>query len=307
MSFNDAHDPVCSTSSKSAAVTQVIEARTRDLGGLTVGRVLPAMARRHVGPFVFFDHMGPADLPAGTGMDVRPHPHVNLATVTYLFEGEIRHRDSLGTDQSIAPGAINWMTAGHGIVHSERTPEALRASGSRLHGLQLWVALPTEDEETAPAFDHYPAEALPSVSLPGGATARVLAGSAYGVTSPVRTRSPLVYVDVRMPAGSSVDVPDAEERAAYVVEGAVGCGEERAEARRMLVFAREGTPRLRAEVDTRLAIVGGAALDGPRHIWWNFVSSSPERIERAKADWREGRFPKVPGDDVDFIPLPDIR
>ncbi|HUA27128.1 MAG TPA: pirin family protein [Steroidobacteraceae bacterium] len=282
-----------------------IDARTRDLGGFTVGRVLPSGARKLIGPFIFFDHMGPATFPPGRGIDVRPHPHIGLATVTYLFEGEIVHRDSLGSHQPIRPGDVNWMTAGRGIAHSERTGSDLRQSGARLDGLQLWVALPLRHEETDPEFHHHPARDLPAVDI-AGTKIRVLAGSAFGETSPVRTFSPLFYVDAAMPAGSRLPLPDQyEERAAYVVSGKVECGEQRAERGRMLVFAPGAPATLRAVSDARVALVGGAAIDGERHIFWNFVSSSQARIEQAKRDWREGRFPKVPGDEQEFIPLPE--
>ena len=282
----------------------IIEGRTRDLGGFSVGRVLPSAARRLVGPFVFFDHMGPAAFEPGQGIDVRPHPHINLATVTYLFEGEIVHRDSLGSLQAIRPGAINWMTAGKGIVHSERTGPELRKAGSRLHGLQLWVALPRAKEETDPDFRHYPAAALPEMRK-GGARVRVLAGTAYGAASPVQTLSPLFYVEAMIPAGGELPLPEEHpERAAYVVEGTISCGEALVGPARMAFFAPGPTPPLRAVSPARVALIGGAPLDGERHIWWNFVSSSRERIERAKRDWKEGRFVPVPGE-TEFIPLPE--
>jgi redox-sensitive bicupin YhaK (pirin superfamily) len=286
------------------AIMTIIDAKPRDLGGFTVGRLLPSAARRLVGPFIFFDHMGPAEFGPGQGMDVRPHPHIGLATVTYLFEGEIVHRDSLGSDLPIRPGDINWMTAGRGITHSERTSPERRASGSKINGLQLWVALPTAAEETAPEFHHHPADTLPALELEG-ARIRVLAGTAYGKTSPVHTFSSLFYVDIAMPAGCTLPVPgDYEERAAYVVEGEIECGVERATPGRMLVFRPGAEVVLRAASDSRVVLVGGAPLDGERHIFWNFVSSSKERIEQAKRDWKEQRFAKVPGDDVEFIPLP---
>ena len=282
----------------------IIEGRPRDLGGFTVRRVLPAMARRLVGPFIFFDHMGPATLAPGEGMDVRPHPHIGLATVTYLFEGELVHRDSLGSLQTIRPGEINWMTAGRGIVHSERTSPELRRTGFRVDGLQLWVALPQAHEETEPEFHHHGADTLPVIDQ-AGIVIRVLAGTAYGLTSPVHTFSPMFYVDATIPAGCELELPrEYEERAAYVVEGAIRCGAERAEPGQMLVATRdEGT--VHAETDARIALVGGAPIDGTRHIWWNFVSSSKERIDQAKLDWKEGRFPKVPGDELEFTPLPE--
>lgn len=299
-------DPEPTDPSRSAApIATTLEGKPRDLGGFTVRRVLPAIARRLVGPFIFFDHMGPADLAPGVGMDVRPHPHIGLATVTYLFDGEITHRDSLGSHQVIRPGDINWMTAGRGIVHSERTGPERRRLGSRVEGLQLWVALPLTHEETEPAFDHHPAATLPVLER-DGVRLRVLAGSAYGATSPVRTLSPLFYVDGVMPAGTTLPVPnDHEERAAYVVEGAIRCGDTQATTGHMLVFTPGVEAALHAESSARVALVGGAPLEGKRHIDWNFVSSSKERLERARRDWKEGRFPKVPGDELEFIPLPE--
>jgi redox-sensitive bicupin YhaK (pirin superfamily) len=289
----------------SVEVVTVIDARARDLGGFTVGRVLPATARKLIGPFIFFDHMGPATFPPGRGIDVRPHPHIGLATVTYLFEGEIVHRDSLGSHQAIRPGDVNWMTAGRGIAHSERTGAELRQATSRLDGLQLWVALPIRHEETDPEFHHHPARDLPGAEV-AGTRVCVLAGSAFGETSPVRTLSPLFYVDAAMPAGGELPLPNEhEERAAYVVSGSVECGNERAERGRMLVFTPGAPATLRAVSDARVALIGGAPIDGERHIFWNFVSSSRARIEQAKLNWREGRFPKVPGDEQEFIPLPD--
>ncbi|MGH8620845.1 MAG: pirin family protein, partial [Burkholderiales bacterium] len=247
---------------------------------------------------------GPVAFEPGQGIDVRPHPHIHLATVTYLFEGEIVHRDSLGSLLPIRPGAINWMTAGRGIVHSERTGPELREAGSRLHGLQLWVALPAEHEESDPDFRHYPAASLPEIER-GGARVRVLAGNAYGAASPVQTLSPLLYAEAMIPAGRALPLPDEHrERAAYVVEGAIRCGEQRIEALRMAVFAPGPTPPLGAESAARVMLIGGAPLDGERHIWWNFVSSSRERIEQAKRDWKERRFPAVPGE-TEFIPLPE--
>jgi redox-sensitive bicupin YhaK (pirin superfamily) len=258
-----------------------------------------------VGPFVFFDHFGPAAFAPGEGMTVRPHPHIGLATVTYLFEGEIIHRDSLGSEQAIRPGDINWMTAGRGIVHSERTHPDRRKQGSPLHGLQLWVALPTAHEEVEPSFHHHPAVTMPERKW-GGIDLRIMAGSAYDMTSPVACLSPLFYVDATLPAESELPLPvEHEERAVYVVEGAVRCGGERAEVGRMLVLPKGATVAVRAEQSARVVLVGGAPLDGERHIEWNFVSSSKERILRAKRDWKEGRFPKVPGDESEFIPLPE--
>jgi redox-sensitive bicupin YhaK (pirin superfamily) len=304
MSVKPSFEPACSEVASTPVIQNVIDARARDLGGFSVRRLLPSTARRTVGPFIFFDHMGPAIFEAGAGIDVRPHPHIGLATVTYLFDGEIVHRDSLGSCQAIRPGDINWMTAGRGIAHSERTDPSRRQRASGLHGLQLWVALPTSHEETAPAFHHHPAASLPVLER-DGAQLRVLAGTAYGATSPVETLSPLFYVDVVLPAGCELALPSGhEERAAYVVDGEIGCGAERATAGRMLVFAPGGSGVLCAEANARLVLIGGAPLDGPRHIFWNFVSSSPARIERAKQDWANGSFGTVPGDETEFIPLP---
>lgn len=304
MSWTQADDPRCTSCPSTPAIETIIEARTRDLGGFSVGRVLPSARRRLVGPFIFFDHMGPVAFPPGQGIDVRPHPHINLATVTYLFEGEIVHRDSLGSLQAIRPGAINWMTAGRGIVHSERTGPGPRKAGSRLHGLQLWVALPKAHEESEPDFRHYPGDVLPAVKQ-GGARVRVLAGTAYGATSPVRTLSSLLYAEATIPAGDALPLPEEHrERAAYVVEGVIRCGAERVEPSRMAVFAPGAVPPLRAESPARVMLIGGAPLDGERHIWWNFVSSSRDRIEQAKRDWKEGRFAPVPGE-TEYIPLPE--
>ncbi len=304
MSLRPALDPECSSSSPECVVATVIDARPRDLGGFEVRRVLPSSARRMVGPFTFFDQMGAVIFGQGRGIDVRPHPHIGLATVTYLFEGEILHRDSLGSHRSIRPGGINWMTAGRGVVHSERTPQEHRQDGSRLHGLQLWVALPLAYEEITPSFHHHPGVTLPERDH-GGVQLRVLAGTAYEMTSPVEILSPLFYVDALMSAGSELALPSGyEERAIYVVDGAVGCGVERADVGRMLVFAKGAKVALRAERATRVVLLGGDPLDGKRYIDWNFVSSSKERLEQAKRDWKEGRFPRVPGDEVEFIPLP---
>ncbi len=300
MSFTPAPVPV----ERAAPGRTVIAPRVRDLGGFSVRRVLPAPFHRMVGPFVFFDHMGPADFAPGGGIDVRPHPHINLATVTYLFEGEIVHRDSLGSAQAIRPGAINWMTAGRGIVHSERTGPELRAAGHRLHGLQIWVALPGALEESDPSFHHHPADTLPVVEG-DGLRARVLVGSGFGATSPVPAASPLLYADLDLAAGATAPIAaDLPERAVYLVAGAVAIGGTRFEAGQMIVL-EPGDRELRADGASRLVLIAGEPLDGPRFIEWNFVSSSRERIEEAKSAWRERRFPLVPGDEQEFIPLPD--
>ncbi len=304
MSWSDAHDPSCDPCESTPVIETIIEPRKRDLGGFSVGRVLPSVRKRMVGPFIFFDEMGPAEFPPGEGINVRPHPHINLATVTYLFEGEIEHRDSLGSHRVIHPGAINWMTAGRGIVHSERTRAEVRARTARLHGIQLWLALPKEHEETEPEFFHHPADTIPKLEK-GGVTLRVLAGEAFGEKSPVRTYSPLFYVDAHLEANSTLELaPEYADRAAYVTKGKVRCDSELITQPKMLVFRDGASVALHAEEDARVLLLGGQPLSEQRHIWWNFVSSDPARIERAKADWREGRFEKVPGDDQEFTPLP---
>lgn len=291
----------------SASIELLIEGRQRDIGGFGVRRVLPFIRRRLVGPFVFFDHMGPAEFAPGAGLDVRPHPHIALATVTYLFEGSIMHRDSVGSVQEIRPGDVNWMIAGHGVVHSERTPDGPRREGSRLHGIQSWVALPLADEETAPAFEHHDASALPKVRR-DGAELDVIAGTAYGQESPVGVLSPTLYVHVRLEAGARLPIErDHEERAIYVVEGSMGCDDRAVPAGTMLVLRPGADVTLACREGGRAMIVGGAKLTGERHLFWNFVSSSKERLEKAKDDWRNQRFPKIPGDDREFIPLPESR
>ncbi len=285
-------------------VELIIEPKARDLGDFEVRRVLPSGKRQMVGPFIFFDHMGPANFPAGEGMDVRPHPHIGLATVTYLYTGSILHRDSLGCTQLITPGAINWMTAGRGITHSERTSDEARHQHQVLEGLQLWVALPTEYEEVEPSFEHYPPEAIPELDR-DGARIRVLAGTAFGVNSPVKTLSPLVYADIALHPGKVLKLDiDYTERAIYIVKGQITLAGEGYGAGRMLVLAQGREVTFRADEETRLVVVGGEPLDGPRIAWWNFVSSSRARIEQAKADWQAGRFAQVPGE-TEFIPLPD--
>jgi redox-sensitive bicupin YhaK (pirin superfamily) len=287
-------------------VAAIVEPRHRDLGGFGVERILPAVGRRHLGPFVFFDHMGSADFhfAPGTGMDVRPHPHICLATVTYLFDGAVVHRDTLGSVQTIRPGDINWMVAGRGIAHSERTSPEDRTTGIAAHGLQLWCALPTEQEETHPSFDHWPAAKLP-VLQDAGKTARILAGTAWGVTAPTRVLSPTFYVDVQLAAGGSIDVPaNYSERGVFVVEGAVQLGAHSLTPGPIIVLEPNASVTLRADRPARVIMLGGESV-GERHIWWNFVASSRERIEAAKADWTAGKFGLIPGDDQEFIPLPE--
>jgi redox-sensitive bicupin YhaK (pirin superfamily) len=281
----------------------VIPSRQRDLGGFMVGRVLPFPTHRMVGPFIFLDQMGPADFAAGQGIDVRPHPHIGLSTVTYLFEGEIFHRDSLGSAQPIRPGEVNWMTAGRGIVHSERTTPGQRETPRRMHGLQAWVALPDEAEETAPAFDHYGADALPTYEG-GGMWARLIAGEAFGAKAHVKTHSPLFYIHWALQSDAKVSVPSGyTERAVFVVEGEVEVDGRTLKAGEMAVFSKESQPVLNALTKATVAALGGEPV-GRRYIWWNLVSSSIDRIEQAKADWAAGRMPLPPGDDLEFIPLP---
>jgi redox-sensitive bicupin YhaK (pirin superfamily) len=282
----------------------VILPRARDIGGFSVGRVLPSIERRMVGPFVFFDEMGPALLPAGHGVDVRPHPHIGLATVTYLLDGAIVHRDSLGFEQVIRPGEVNWMTAGRGIAHSERTGPELRQSGSRLYGVQTWVALPKAHEETAPAFAHHGRAALPVIA-DHEKRLRLIAGALYGQRAPVATFSEMFYADAELADGARLPLPpDYEERAVFILEGKASLAGQSFEAGRLLVLQPGVEILIEAEGRARLLLLGGEPMDGPRHLWWNFVSSSTERIEQAKEDWRAGRFAAVPGDD-EFIPLPE--
>ena len=284
-------------------VELVIAPRLRDIGDFAVRRILPFAKRRMVGPFIFLDEMGPVALPAGRGLDVAPHPHIGLATVTYLFAGEIEHRDSLGSVQAIRPGAVNWMTAGRGIVHSERSDAAQRAEASSLHGLQSWIALPLEHEETAPGFSHHAAEELPVIEGEGS-WMRLIAGRAYGETAPVQVFSDLFYLHAELQTGARVALPQEHaERALYVVSGSVDLEGRVLDAGVMAVVKPGPAATLTARSESRLMLLGGAPLEGRRHIWWNFVASTPERIEEAKADWRAGRFAGVPGDD-DFIPLP---
>lgn len=296
MSNHNADVPASNT------IELTLKPELKDLGEFTVRRVLPAPRRRMVGPFIFFDHMGPAEFPPGKGIAVRPHPHIGLATITYLFDGQIMHRDSLGFVQPINAGAVNLMTAGRGIVHSERAGDDLDTTSS-LHGIQSWMALPIEDEETDPEFIHYAADDIPETEV-NGVAVRVIMGEAYGQRSPVKLFSSALYLECRMPAGSQLELPDQfEELAAYVVEGQVEIDGEPFEPGTMAVAATGQALGLAAESDSRVMVIGGAAL-GERHIWWNLVSSSRERIEKAKRDWQEKRFDMVPGDD-EFIPLPD--
>ncbi|TFW31874.1 pirin family protein [Massilia horti] len=286
------------------AIAYLFKPHDKDLGGgFKVRRILPAAAKQAVGPFLFFDHMGPVDAEPGTVHDVRPHPHIGLATVTYLFEGAIMHRDSLGTEQRIEPGAINWMTAGSGIVHSERTPDDLKSQQRRTHGLQLWAALPREHEETAPDFSHTPASAIPEVEFDGGML-RVLVGSAHGQTSPVPTFGETLYLDVHLEPGRLMALNDLPEEAAlYPISGDLVIDGEEVPAYTMAMLEPGVPVRVESQAGTRFVVIGGAALDGRRFIYWNFVSSSQERIEQAASDWEQERFRPVPGDS-ERIPLP---
>jgi len=285
-----------------SAIKAVLKPREKDIGEFSVRRALPFVQQRSIGPWVFFDHFGPVSFKPGEGINVRPHPHINLATVTYLFEGEIFHRDTLGNALPIHPGAINLMVAGKGIAHSERTRDKLRETGYDLHGLQLWHALPEEYEEIEPAFYHTPADDIPTAQMEG-VTIRVMMGSAFGVTSPVKTFSPNLYLEAMMEDGASFGIPEAEELGVYVVKGEADIDGETAPINAMTVLTPKAK-RIAARGETRLAILGGAPL-GHRYLDWNFVSSRKERIEQAKEDWKNGVFGDVPGDSEEFIPLPD--
>ena len=284
-------------------ILQVIGSRQRDLGGFVVRRVLPAGGRQMVGPFIFFDHMGPTQFAPGSGIDVRPHPHIALATVTYLFSGSLQHRDSLGTVQDIRPGDVNWMSAGRGIAHSERTPQTARATGERVHGIQSWVALPDGHEDGEPTFVHYSASTLPT-RVGDGVDLTVIAGEAFGLRSPVATLWPTLYVHAQVADGAALEVPsDHGERALYVVQGEIAIGEIRVPEGQLAVLESGTNVTLRALRSARAMLLGGAHFPTPRFIWWNFVASSQERIERAKERWERQQFPKVPGE-TEYIPLP---
>ena len=306
MSWMPSNDPILGDPQSCDALELVIVPRTRDLGdGFAVRRALPHGKRQMVGPFIFFDHFGPVQFIAGQGMDVRPHPHIGLATVTYLFDGEIMHRDSLGTAVAIRPGEVNWMTAGRGIVHSERTGAEKRAAGGPIHGLQMWVALPAAKEEMDAGFAHHDTDEFPVVN-DDGAFVRVIVGSIYGKTSPVPTVHDTLFANIALRAGASLPLdPAYEERALYVVDGSTDIAGDTFAPGRLLVFKPGDKITIKAATDTHFVIVGGAPMDGPRHIWWNFVSSRKERIEQAKAEWTAGHFGKVPGDEIEFIPLPE--
>jgi redox-sensitive bicupin YhaK (pirin superfamily) len=283
----------------------LIDGRLHDLGdGFNVRRLLPVLQARHVGPFVFYDHMGPVLFAPGKGMDVRPHPHIGLATVTWLFDGAIRHRDSVGSLADIRPGEVNWMTAGRGIVHSERTPPEERRDGQQLHGIQVWVALPKADEEVAPEFHHHDATELPRISQPG-AELVLIAGTAYGQRSPVKVFAPMFFLEARLEAGAELHLPaEHVERGVHVIEGEVSWDGVTISALQMAVQTGAEVAPVRAGKASRLMLFGGAPLDGERHLWWNFVASTHERIEQAKQDWAEQRFARVSGDEEEYIPLP---
>lgn len=283
-------------------IKHLIQPHEKDLGGFTVRRLLPHAKQRMVGPWIFFDHMGPAEFPAGNGVNVRPHPHINLATVTYLFEGEILHRDSLGSVQAILPGDINLMVAGKGITHSERERDEVNSMPHRLHGLQLWHALPEADEEIDPAFYHYPSDEIPKAVV-NGVTTRVMMGSAWGMTSPVKTFASTTYAEAALKAGQSMVTPEAEQMAIYVASGHLLIDAQNVEPYTLVVLQDNTPATIEAASDAQVAFIGGENL-GERHIEWNFVSSRKHRIEQAKNDWREGRFPLVPGDEEEFIPIP---
>ncbi|MEH1812933.1 MAG: pirin family protein [Nostoc sp.] len=286
------------------AILQLIEPEVKNLGGFSARRSLPYPNRQTVGPFIFFDHLGPSVMPPNQGIDVRPHPHINLATVTYLFDGALIHRDSLGTVQEIQPGAINWMTAGKGIVHSERSPDFDRHQETTIHGIQTWVALPVEHEETEPTFIHYPAEILPTWEE-NGVIIKLIAGQAFGYTSPVKVLSPILYLDAVLSANTHLIIPtDYSQRAVYSVTEGLRINDEPMEQYRLAILEPGDRVEVSAIDTARCIVIGGEPL-GTRYKWWNFVSSRPERIEQAKADWRNSRFASVP-DETEFIPLPEV-
>ena len=288
-----------------------ITGKAHDLGdGFFVTRLLPQVQRRSIGPFVFFDYFGPVTFAPGKGIDVRPHPHIGLATITYLFDGSQMHRDTVGSVQEIRPGDVNWMTAGRGIAHSERTGDDVRAAGHRMHGIQSWIGLPQADEEAPPSFQHFARADLPEREEKG-VTLRLIAGEAFGLKSPVKTFSPIFYADARFEAGGALHYPaEHEERALLIIEGEVHIGDEEIEVHgpgAMLALEPGEEVTLYTYAPARVMLLGGAPLDGPRHIWWNFVSSDKERIERAKQEWKDGKFGTIPGDDQEFIPLPEPK
>ncbi|CAM5511179.1 redox-sensitive bicupin YhaK (pirin superfamily) [Aquamicrobium terrae] len=305
MSFFPGNDPVFGNATACDQIELMVVPNARDIDGFQVRRALPTARRRLVGPFIFFDQMGPAILRAGQGLDVRPHPHIGLATVTYLFDGKIRHRDSLGTEMVIEPGDVNLMTAGRGIVHSERTPEELRGAPMSISGLQTWLALPDGKEEVAPVFENTARADLPTIDAEG-VKGRIIIGSFSGLHSPVRVASDTLYADIRLAPGARVKIPaDAEERAIYTLDGEVAISGDRFPPARLLVFKPGDEIVVSSEAGAHFMLFGGASLGSRRYIWWNFVSSSKERIEQAKNEWKTGRFDIVPGDEEEFVPLPE--
>ena len=307
MSFSSCPDPIPGDSESCQAVETVIVPRMRDIGGMTVGRVLPSTHKQMIGPFIFFDQMGPVTFGAQEAQDVRPHPHIGLSTVTYLFDGTMVHRDSLGTNITIAPGAVNLMTAGKGIVHSERHDLEVKTQGGTLFGIQSWIALPKALEETDPDFGHTPSDELPIVT-DTGVWARIVAGTAFGATSSVETASPTLYAELRLKAGQSAPIDAGyHDRALYILEGEVEVDGARFEAGRMAVLVTSVATSVKALSDARLMLLGGEPLEGPRYIWWNFVSSDLDRLEQAKAEWKSAKFDLIPGDADEFIPLPEDR
>lgn len=305
MSFFPGKDPEAGDAFASDQIELMVVPNAKDIGGFQVRRALPTAKRRLVGPFIFFDRMGPAILRAGQALDVRPHPHIGLSTVTYLFDGKIRHRDSLGTEMVIQPGDVNLMTAGRGIVHSERTPEELRGAPMSVSGLQTWLALPDDKEEVAPVFENTGALRLPQIDAEG-IDGRLIIGDFQGLRSPVRADSETLYADLRLAPGASVKIPaDAEERAIYTLEGEVSISGDVFPAERLLVFRPGDEIVVSSQTGAHFMLFGGASLGSKRYIWWNFVSSSKERIEQAKEEWKTGRFDIVPGDEEEFIPLPE--
>jgi redox-sensitive bicupin YhaK (pirin superfamily) len=310
MSWNPALEPGCPDEVGLDAIETLIIPRSRDLGGFEVRRALPAPKRQMVGPFIFFDQAGPAELLTGQGIDVRPHPHIGLGTVTYLFKGDFHHRDSTGADQIIQPGALNWMVAGRGVTHSERTSEAARKGPNGLFGIQTWLALPEDVEDVAPTFEHYAKESLPMIE-DKGVSVRLILGDAYGASAPAKMFSETFYADVKLDPGSRLPLPNEhEDRGIYIVQGSILIAGQHYEASQMMVFRPGDAITVAAGPQgARLMILGGATFNGPRYIWWNFVASSRERIEEAKADWRAGNWGSgrfdLPADDRDeYIPLP---
>lgn len=305
MTLPHIEDPLPGDIAAADAIETVIVPRARDLGDFEVRRALPSTQRQMVGPFIFFDQFGPVLMKAGKGMDVRPHPHIGLSTVSWLFDGVIQHKDSLGYDQPIKPGELNWMTAGKGIVHSERSPAPDRAIDRKIYGIQSWVALPKHHEDTAPGFEHVSSDDLPEL-MDGKRKLRLIAGSMFGAKSPVKTHSDLFYADVTLQPGGRIPLPTEHvERGIYITEGSVEVAGDMFEAGRLLVFHHKDPIVISSAQGARFMMLGGETMDGPRYIWWNFVSSSKERIEAAKDDWARARFAIVPGDEKEFIPLPE--